>query len=238
MPKLKHNLLGKKSKLDSQGVTGSLVGVVAFGLAATFLSKKLGIDVSKAEVKDTVENARVVAANAAIWIALVGAVVGLWGNWARKAKLAFTAHKGKFAGLSRGFMGNILAAVAGLFAFINAISADWAQLESLIGDGAENWKVISPAVLGIVSTLKGAWGRYRAKESFEGSNLQGLPLVLIGFASLSSCTSIGFEGNQSPEGDARGCFRIIGVGPVDLTICIDKSDPLEAPPLIDDTGSK
>lgn len=57
-----------------------------------------------------------------------------------------------------------------------------------------------------------------------------LPVVIIVLLSLSGCQSVAptLSTGKAPDGDTAGCVRLVGVGPVDLTLCVDKGNPPEA----------
>lgn len=176
-----------KSPLKSRGVVGGLVSVVGFTLAATFMNRSLGVPVAKEELETVVGHGKAIYAQAAFWIALVGSVVGLIGNWYRKAKVAFV-DSGKNPVASRGVMGNVVAFLAGLWAFALAVIGDADTLRATLEAAKGQWEIIAPAVIGLIGAARGLIGRIEANTAIK---VGGPPVgVLILFAlPLASCTS-------------------------------------------------
>lgn len=156
-------LRGIKQKKDSKGILGGFLGLVGFGLAATFLSRTLGFEVKKDDLESIAENSKLISTQWAVWASLIGTLIGLWGNWARTTKIAFD-NTGKNPAASRGVMGNLAAILAGAWAFIEAVETDWDKISMLVGEGKRQWMLVAPAVMGIIGTVQGLWGRWRAKS--------------------------------------------------------------------------
>lgn len=161
------NLFLKKNPLDSKGVIGGLVATVAFGIVATQLTNRTGVEVSKDEIKGVYDNTQLLVAQWGAWAALLASAVGLWGNWVRKVKVGF--QEGKAPWKSKGIVGNLAGAIAGVAAFFSAVEADSETIEALIGQGKDLWTVAAPAALGIFGTVQGFWGRWRAQERMGAS---------------------------------------------------------------------
>lgn len=176
-----------KSPLKSRGVVGGLVSVVGFTLAATLMSRSLGVPVAKEELETAVGHGKAIYAQAAFWIALVGSVVGLIGNWYRKAKIAFV-DSGKNPVASRGVMGNVVAFLTGFWAFALAVIGDADTLRATLDAAKEQWEIIAPAVIGLIGAARGLIGRVEANTTIK---VGGPPVeILILFAlPIASCTS-------------------------------------------------
>ena len=163
-------LSGLKKKKDSKGILGGLAALIGFGFAAKKLSQATGVEVSREEIETIVDQGKFIAAQSAVWIALAGTLVGLWGNWVRKYRVAFLPQDGEKPALaSRGVWGNLAAFGAGAFAFVEAIGMDGDSLRVLIGDAKDNWQIVAPSVLGIYGAVLGFWGRYRADRPVKRS---------------------------------------------------------------------
>lgn len=217
MPNPMTALKGLKSKSDSKGIIGGILSLIGFGLAATVLSRWLGIEVKKTDLEGISENVQLIQANWAAWVALIGAAIGLWGNWVREAKIGFGSDE-KNPAKSKGIMGNLMAILAGIWAFTQSVGADWSKIQELIGTGKEQWEIVAPAVLGIFGTLQGMWGRWRAKKVVSGSTITvspGLPLILIPilFLSISCASGSGTSGETTISASEVGDKTVEGFSP-------------------------
>ncbi|MCC6883173.1 MAG: hypothetical protein IT576_13560 [Verrucomicrobiales bacterium] len=191
-------LRGIKLKKDSKGILGGLLGLIGFGLAASFLSRTLGFEVKKDDIEAISENSKLISAQWAVWASLVGTLIGLLGNWARQTKIAFDGT-GKNPAASRGVMGNLTAILAGAWAFIQAVEVDWDQIAVLVGEGKRQWMLVAPAVMGIIGTVQGLWGRWRAKSKVSQSVISSessgallivlLPCLLLGASCAATPTT-------------------------------------------------
>lgn len=195
-------LFGSKSKLDSKGILGGLTGSIGWGLAALALSRVLGVDIDKDDLTPLADNGTLIAAQWGAVVALAGAVVGLWGNWARQFRVGFDGD-GKNPVASRGIMGNVVAIGAGAWAFIEAVSADSETVLALLGQAEEQWKIVAPALVGILGTLQGLWGRWRATEKVVESTGKGLPMIVLPFLILSSASCASPITDPVPSGQGH-----------------------------------
>lgn len=186
----------QKSALDSKGIIGGVASIFGFGTAAAVLTHMLGVEVGKGDIEGTVANGKLIASQYAAIVSTVAAVIGLWGNWVRKTRIAFENGKNPLA--SKGIVGNLAAIAAGAVAFFQAVSVDWHTLAAIAGKFQESWTVVAPAVIGIAGALQGVYARWRAKHAVQASPLTlPLPMILaFGILSLTGCASA--EKNRVP----------------------------------------
>lgn len=213
-----------KSPLDSKGILGGLVSATGFGLLAMFASRFLGFDLTSDEIAAVVGDGQVLALSAPVWIGLVGALIGLVGNWARVARVSFTGNGGR-PWKSRGIMGNLVAAVSAVVVFVQAAALDADELKALLGDATKQWEITAPAAIALIGALKGLWGRYRATQPVptlrarpvsgidpdddepgtQGMGQYGLVLVAcLGMLGLTSCEALRPENGWV----LRFCFEL------------------------------
>jgi hypothetical protein len=241
-----------KEKRKSKGFLGGLLAAGGFGVLVISLNA-IGVPVEQqdlASVKDQageiylqVETVQKVVVPAVF--GLLAALTGLWGNLRRKTILAWNARDGEKSPLrSFGVTGNFGGILAGIVSVIGVIRseippeliADLAgQVQVLKVQVSDVWKVAVPSVMGIIGTVLGVIGRMNAKEKLHAvtPSISLVGIFVLPTLLLTSCETfpVKLEANQSPDGEARGCVRIIGVGPVDLTVCVNRSkDGSSSPP--------
>jgi len=198
-------LRNSKKKKDSKGFLGGIIGAIGFGLLASQLTRITGVEVSKEEITDTVDHGKFVWEQKAVWVGLAATIVGLWGNWVRTAKIAFDGY-GKNPLKSKGVMGNLTGFGIAAWALIEAVAADWDQVQSVIGDGQESWKVIAPAVMAVLGTAQGFWGRWRATSKVDETRIPANPnsvlfMIMLIPVFLVSCSSTQLPVGGSPAQD-------------------------------------
>jgi uncharacterized membrane protein len=105
------------------------------------------------------------------------------------------------------------------------------QLHESVNFLSANWELIS-TFLTAVGAFLGIWGRKDAKKPISLNPFKGAGKVvgvfiatlcffcLFLFTSCATSPSIGFN----DAGEPQGCVQLIGLGPVDLTVCADRSN--------------
>lgn len=228
-------LRGEKKPLQSSGIVAGLLNATGYGLLAMVVSRFLGVPISGEEVGEIVASAKVLAIEIPVWIGLAGALIGLWGQWSRKAKVAWKGD-GKKPWRSRGIVGNLVAAGAAATAFVQAIRLDADELQALLGDAAGQWQLTAPAAIALFAALKGIWARWQATKRIASTNggsgrpggdedgdlfddwpMGGAPLI-VALVLLCSC-----ETRRDLDGNPVG--PVVQAGVVGAGVAIEVSGP-------------